>query len=351
MSLDNPAPGLRRSIVFSTDALEPIIELAQHAERRGFSRVWTTEYPHRDAVIRSLAIAMNTQTIEIGTGVAYAFARLPLAMAAMTADVQRLSAGRFALGVSAGTRGVRRWFGADFEPPAAALTAYVTSLREAWARNGELAVTPPVFGAALGPVMGRRVAETFDGVLLHPLALARVHLRERLLPAVAKGTGTRGDAVSLVAWCITSVDLDAARARARARAQLAFYFSTPSYASVSDGTDWNDIPHLVQTAFLAGDRKALWTELGALIPDRVVDELTLSGTPSDVAARAVVLERELAELGITEVAFAAAGADMTSAEFTSSCDNIITALAVAPVSEPSPAGVSLTQPEVAGVNV
>src|SRR5262249_32706857 len=93
---------LRRSIVFATDALDPVIELAQNAEKAGFQRVWTTEYPHRDAVLRALAIALRTKSIGVGTGIAYAFTRLPLAMAAMSADVQRLSGGRFTLGVGAG---------------------------------------------------------------------------------------------------------------------------------------------------------------------------------------------------------------------------------------------------------
>jgi len=327
MPPEHSRPAMRRSIVFATDALEPVIELAQQAEKAGFDRVWTTEYQHRDAVIRALAIALRTESIEVGTGVAYAFARLPLAMAAMSADVQRLSGGRFGLGITAGTRGVRRWFGADFDPPAPALVSYVNSLREAWTHNADLPSPPPVFAAALNPIMGKHAAANFDGVLLHPLALGRTHLRERLLPALAHGSTSSGRSPQMIAWCIASVDADEDRARERARAQLAFYFSTPSYRTVAEGTHWEHIPPAVQEAFRAADSQSQWKQLGAVIPDAVVDELTLAGTPASVARRAADLERELAGLGIAEVAFAVAGADVAAAEFTASCEQIVHALA------------------------
>jgi alkanesulfonate monooxygenase SsuD/methylene tetrahydromethanopterin reductase-like flavin-dependent oxidoreductase (luciferase family) len=323
-----PDGGLPRGIVFSTDVLEPLLGLASRAEAAGFSRVWTTEYPHRDAVIRALAIGMNTERIGIGTGISYAFSRSALAMASMTADVQRLTDGRFALGLGPGTRGVRRWYDADFEPPAEKLIGFAEDLRTAWQRNVDLPTPPPLYASALGPVIGRRVAATFDGILLHPIAVSRAHLHERLLPAIRAGAIDR-PAPHVVAWCITSVDSDEERARDRARSQLAFYFSTPSYASVAVGTSWAAVPSLVQQAFLA-DRKRPWSELAPLIPDDMLDDLTLAGTPSSVGARAASLSEQLADAGVSEIAFAAAGADVDADEFESSCADIVDALAPQP---------------------
>ncbi|WP_347591128.1 LLM class flavin-dependent oxidoreductase [Acrocarpospora sp. B8E8] len=325
---------LRRGLVFATAELDPLGDLARQAEAAGFQRVWTTEYPHRDAVVRALAVALRTETIEIGTGIAYAFARVPLAMAAMAADVQRLSGGRFSLGLSPGTRGVRRWFGADFEPPAPALVAYAAALRAAWSQNEDLAgPPPPVLGAALNPVMGRHVAAHLDGVLLHPLAIARRHLVERLLPAVAEGSSARaGRPPKVIAWCVTSIDHDEEVARARARAQLAFYFSTPSYRTVAAGTGWEHIPAEVQRGFKAVGGS--WARLGELIPDSVVDELTVSGTPATAARRVRRLERELGDLGVTEIAFQTVGAEVGGAAFVASCQQIIHSLAPGATGEP-----------------
>jgi alkanesulfonate monooxygenase SsuD/methylene tetrahydromethanopterin reductase-like flavin-dependent oxidoreductase (luciferase family) len=315
---------LPRSIVFSTDLLEPLINLSLRAEAAGFHRVWTTEYPHRDAIVRALAIALRTERIRVATGISYAFSRSSLALASMAADVQRLAGGRFALGLGPGTRGVRRWYDADFDPPAAKLLGCADAVRQAWRRNPHLADPPPLYASALGATIGRRVASTFDGVLLHPLALSPTHLHERLLPAIRQGAGDR-KTPHIVAWCITSVDAEEERARHRARSQLAFYFSTPSYATVAEGTSWEDVPARVREAFRI-DPSRKWGDLARLIPDKMLDDLTLSGTRADVAAKSAALAQDLSQAGVAEIAFAAAGADVGLDEFRHSCGQVIEAL-------------------------
>lgn len=316
---------LRRSLVFATDELEPLAALARRAEEAGLDRVWTTEYVGRDAVARALAVALATERIGVATGIAYAFTRLPLAMAATAADVGKLSGGRFGLGLSSGTRGVRRWYGAEdkFGRPGPDMAAYAGALREAWERMGE-AEPPPVYGAVLNPIMTRHVARSCDGALLHALALSRTHLRERVLPALDKGLDRREDdsPFEVAAWVITSIDADEERARENARRQLAFYLSTPSYRTVAEGTSWEGVAAAVREAFDASDRKAAWGELSHLVPDEVVDELTISGSPATARAAADALEAELAEAGITELVFQTAGADVAAAELISNCEQI-----------------------------
>jgi alkanesulfonate monooxygenase SsuD/methylene tetrahydromethanopterin reductase-like flavin-dependent oxidoreductase (luciferase family) len=318
----------RRSLVFATEALEALPELARRAERAGLHRVWTTEYLHRDAVARALAVALGTERIGVGTGIAYAFTRLPLAMAALAADVQRLAGGRFALGISSGTRGVRRWYGTEFEPPARRIAAYADALREAWSRDAGLDRPPPILAASLNPVMTRWAAQSCDGVLLHALAIGRLHLHERVLPAFARGRENRegGGPLELAAWCITSIDEDEERARSLARRQLAFYFSTPSYASVAAGTVWEGVPGAVRAAFEQGGRTARWSELAALVSDAVVDELTISGTPASARERADALGAELAGLGVTELVFQTVGAEVPDEEVVANCEQIIDVL-------------------------
>lgn len=320
---------LPRSIVFATDALEPLGDLAREAEAAGLHRVWTTEYVGRDAVARALAIALGTTRIQVATGVAYAFTRAPLAMSALAADVHRLSGGRFALGLGSGTRGVRRWFDADFEPPARRMAAYADALRAGWERQG-LASPPPVYAAGLNPVMVRWVAGSCDGVLLHALALSRAHLAERVLPAIERGTELRGARPHVAMWCVTAVAEDPEHARDLARRQLAFYLSTPTYASVAEGTSWSELPGAVRAAFDDSGRTASWRELGRLIPDEVVDELALAGTAQDVARDLRRLEGELAALGIDEVVLQTAGAGATDDELVESCRGIVRAAGRSP---------------------
>jgi len=324
------APGSARSVVFATDALDPLVGLARMAEAAGFDRVWTTEYPGRDAVARALAVALGTDRIGVGTGIAYAFTRPPLAMAGLAADVQRLSGGRFALGVGAGTRGVRRWYGAEFDPPAPRLASYVAGLAEAWQGWPDMGGgrAPEVFAAGLQPVMVATAVRHCAGVLLHPLAMVRRHLRERVVPALRRGAAERTapGAVQVAAWCVTSVDDDGDRARARAAAQLAFYLSTPSYGPVLAGTGWEPVADAVRAAFEGSGRRAPWSQLAALVPRSLVEEATIAGRPDDVERRAAAVESELAALGVTELVFQTVGADLPDADVAGNCRRIIETL-------------------------
>ncbi|MCW2795695.1 LLM class flavin-dependent oxidoreductase [Nocardioides sp.] len=327
MTREPRTPSLRRSVVFATEALEPVLELAYQAEVSGFDRVWTTEYVGRDAIARALAIAMRTSTIEVGTGVAYAFTRLPLAMAALASDVQRLSRGRFGLGITPGTKGVRRWFGAEFDPPAPKLVEYIAELRRIWATDPSYGVAPPqVYAPAFNPIMTRHAATVCDGLLLHPLAAGQTHLTERVLPAVARGSVDRTDPATLVAWQVTSIHDDEDVARERARAQLAFYFSTPSYSPVVEGTPWEAEPARIQEAFRASDGDVSWRRIGALLPDDMVDEFALAGTPSSVRERLELLEKRLLSQGVSEIGFQTVGADLSDDEAAENCGLIIETL-------------------------
>jgi alkanesulfonate monooxygenase SsuD/methylene tetrahydromethanopterin reductase-like flavin-dependent oxidoreductase (luciferase family) len=319
-------------VVFANDLLEPLVPLARAAEDAGFHRVWTTEYLGRDAVARALAIGLATERIGVGTGIAYAFTRPSLAMAALAADVQRLLAGRFTLGLGTGTRGVRRWYGAQFDPPATRFAEYVGELRGAWERSAEPGhpERPPVYGAGLNSAMIRAVARSSEGLVLHPVAIARKHLHERVLPALDAGRAGRPDdlprACRLAVWCVTSIEADGELARSNARRQLAFYFSTPSYKPVLEGGPWASVPDAVQAAFAAAGPDVDWRALEPLIPDELVDELTLTGTPGEVAARAAELEQELATAGVDELVFQTVGVDLTAEESVRQCEAIIRSL-------------------------
>jgi alkanesulfonate monooxygenase SsuD/methylene tetrahydromethanopterin reductase-like flavin-dependent oxidoreductase (luciferase family) len=323
---------MRRALVFATEALEPLVGLARDAERAGFDRVWTTEYLQRDAVARALAIALGTDTIGVGTGIAYAFTRLPVAMAALAADVQRLAEGRFALGLGTGTRGVRRWYGAEFDPPARQFAAYADELRKTWAGMPGLADTgaPPIFGAGLNPVMTRTAVRAGDGVLLHPLALVRTHLQERLLPAIRKGCQDREAGTFVAVWAITSIAADEEVAREHARRQVAFYLSTPSYGSVVEGTPWASVAGSIRDAFDGSGRRATWDELAPLVPDSLIDEIALVGTPETVAGKATLLEEELRSHGIDELVFQTVGAGLDEEEVVHNCAEIIAVLGRSP---------------------
>jgi alkanesulfonate monooxygenase SsuD/methylene tetrahydromethanopterin reductase-like flavin-dependent oxidoreductase (luciferase family) len=323
---------MRRALVFATDQLEPLPELARRAEAAGFDRLWTTEYRGRDAVARAIAVALATERIEVGTGIAYAFTRPPLAMAALAGDAQRLAGGRFGLGLGAGTKGIRRQYGVEgWDRPAPDLAEYVAELRAAFAEDPLPGAPPPILGAAMNAAMTRSVAATCDGALLHAIALTRVHLQERLVPALREGIERRADAdlarpFELAAWCVTAIDDDAEAARERARVQVAFYLATPSFAPVTAGAAWEDAAIEVRAAFAASERRAPWRDLARHVPDEAVDELAIWGTPEDARAKAAALEAELGPLGVDELVFQPPGAEADASGLVAECSKILAAL-------------------------
>src|SRR5579885_2489628 len=71
---------------------------AARLEELGFAGFWTTESRH-DPYLPLVAAALATSRIELGTSIATAFTRSPWVTAQLAWDLQRLSRGRFLLGL------------------------------------------------------------------------------------------------------------------------------------------------------------------------------------------------------------------------------------------------------------
>lgn len=349
---------MHRSIVFGTDAFEGLVPVSQAAERAGFYRLWTTEYTNRDAVLRAAMIANATSTIRVATGIAYAFSRAPLAMAALAADAFMLSGGRFALGLGAGTRGMRtRWYETEFDHPAPRLAEYVDLLRASWAAGQGLkfegrfynldipAFTAghdpetlsglDVYGSGLNEIMLRHAARTCDGVGMHPMSAVPHFLESVSGPAVEEGWRQGGRTSGRLAiWLVSSIDDDEAIARQRAKASLAFYFSTPSYASVVAETDWEQPVTRIRETFR--EYGTDWARLIPLVPEDMVDVLTLSGTPTQVRNRLPAFEERFAKAGADELVFQTVGTGLTDDEAMRNCRRLVDVLAPDTSNNPSP---------------
>jgi 5,10-methylenetetrahydromethanopterin reductase len=315
---------VNRSLVYATEVWGPeMIDVARTAERNGFHRLWTTERPGRDGLLRAAELALATERIGVGTGIVFAFTRNPVGMAGAAAELRRMSGGRFVLGLGTGTRGVRsRWYGESFEHPAPRLAEYADLVRallrpreETLAFHGEYyqveipgfemgsqtAEPVPVYGSGLNPTMLRIMARRCDGVAVHPLAGAPAYLAEVSGPALATGSEQGGRRLNAAAWLLVAVDADAERAHRMARRELAFYFSTPSYRAVAETCGWGDAAEALRAEFrrVGGD----WDAVGRLVPQEMIDGLCPSGTPDDVAKLVDRRIETLAEHGIEEVVF------------------------------------------------
>jgi alkanesulfonate monooxygenase SsuD/methylene tetrahydromethanopterin reductase-like flavin-dependent oxidoreductase (luciferase family) len=312
---------VQRSLVFASSHWEPLPVLASEAEQAGLYRVWTTEGPRRDALVRATALLSATKTIRVGTGVVLAFQRSPIATGMAAADLSALSGGRFTLGLSPGSRGVRRAHG---EPDIASVGTwfreYVAVVRLACdtsasrihyegeyfradvpsARMAEVgSVQPPeIYGGGLNPAMLRNVGRACDGLALLSIGCAAPYLEEVAMPAWR--VGAAGTARDAAAWCITSIDDDLERARAEAKRQLAFYFSTPSYRAPAVAAGFGQAVANIQELFRSAGSPA-WQRLAEAVPDPMVDAFTVTATPHDAPELLARWEERLSAAGVTEI--------------------------------------------------
>lgn len=287
---------------------EKIAALARSAEGRSVGGLFVAEAAHDPFIALALA-AVATERIELGTSVAVAFARTPMELAYSAYDLQRLSAGRFILGLGSQIKPhITRRFAMPWSQPADRMREYVEALRAIWhswqtgtplAFEGEFyqhTLMPPLFSpgplavpsprvwvAAVGPRMVEVAGAVGDGIICHPL-LSRAYLAEVLAPAVRSSRAAAGraeepfefSALVMVATGRTEEDLRAAVAGVRH--QIGFYASTPAYAPVLEHHGWGDL-HAEAHALTKANR---WADLAGLVDDEVLHTFAVVGELDEV---------------------------------------------------------------------
>jgi probable F420-dependent oxidoreductase len=279
------------------------------AEAAGYDGIWAAE-TNLDPFLTLLLAAEHTESIQLGTGIAVAFARNPMTLAQSAHDLQRYSGGRFLLGLGSQIKPhIVRRFSMEWSRPAARMREMVLALRAIWATwndgadlafEGEFYThtlmtpffTPPasehgapeVWLAAVGPKMTHVAGEVADGLLAHGFTTAE-YMRDVTLPALDEGATasgrTRADVgISLPAFVVTGVDEESTVAAAKGvRGQIAFYGSTPAYQGVLAHHGWGDLHGELNTL----SKQKRWTEMGDLIDDDVLDAFAVVAEPDQVA--------------------------------------------------------------------
>ncbi|MGH2627063.1 MAG: LLM class flavin-dependent oxidoreductase [Anaerolineales bacterium] len=128
---------MKKSLVCIASRIDDGVALAREAEAAGFDAIWATEFHNRDVYTWMTAMGLATSRIAIGSGIAYAFARPPVLVAAAAADVDEVTNGRAILGLGTGTqRKNESWYGLPFEKPASRMREAVEVIRATWAAAG-----------------------------------------------------------------------------------------------------------------------------------------------------------------------------------------------------------------------
>ncbi|HEV2886912.1 MAG TPA: LLM class flavin-dependent oxidoreductase, partial [Jatrophihabitans sp.] len=222
------------------------IEAAAWAERAGSPSFWTSEYSNRSALTTLAAAACSTAGIRLGSSIAWAFARTPLALATELRSINELAPGRVRLGLGTGNPQILRdWLNVETASPIARLTELVGLLRELWqlderevdhagehfrcriARDESLPPMPriPILLAGGRAAMVRAAGRIADGLIGNPLS-SRDYVTNVVRPLLAEGASRRSDSGGvppITGLILTCVSDDAAAARRTVALQLAVY--------------------------------------------------------------------------------------------------------------------------------
>jgi probable F420-dependent oxidoreductase len=251
------------------------------------------------------AAAAVTTRVKLASGIALAFTRSPFETALAAMDMDRISGGRFVLGLGAS---VRSWsegfFGMPYGKPLEHLREVVEIIRmvNRECHTGQLKgyegkyhqhdfselqpPAPPVrtdipiwIAALRGPLISL-AAEIADGVIGHPIWsidwLTR-SVPEPLARGLKRGGKQRSE-IELNSWLFVAISSDKAEAINDARPTVAFYGGIAQYEEYFAAHGFRDEARGLQEAVQHGDY------LGAahLVPDRMAEAFVVCGAPDEV---------------------------------------------------------------------
>ena len=289
---------------FMTFDLREIPTYSRRAEELGVGALWSAETKH-DPFLPLAVAAANTRSIQLGTAIAVAFPRSPMILAHTAWDLQKVSGGRFVLGLGTQVKAHNlRRFSVAWEPPGPRLREVVLALRaiwEGWQTGAPLnfrgqsyrfdLMTPffnpgpiehpriPVYIAAVNPYMAQMAGEICDGLHVHSFHSPK-YLREVIRPAVEVGLGKSGRshknftfrASTMVVVGDNAEELD--RNKRAVKQQIAFYASTRTYQAVLAVHGLDHLVPQLHAKSLEGD----WQGMAELISDETLDHFAVTAT-------------------------------------------------------------------------
>lgn len=304
--------------------LDAMGTFAQRVEAMGYDGLFVPDAVHDGLLLAGQALA-STSRLRVGISVLVAFPRSPMNVALAAWDLQRMSGGRFELGLGTQIKqNIEDRYSARWLPPAAGMREYVGALRAIFSSFqtreplnfvGEYyrftrlqpffnpgpidAPGVPVMLGAVGPKMLNLVGEAADGMHTHPTNTSARYLREAILPQVAAGSARRDPSLRAPLICANELvasgpdDATVKAEKERFRGMLAFLFSTPAYWPSLELFGWQDVGERL----LQMTREGRWKEMSAMLSDTVLDEFLVSGRfeelPEKLATRFIGLVQRI----------------------------------------------------------
>jgi probable F420-dependent oxidoreductase len=265
----------------------------------GFTDVWSSEAGAHDAFTPLALTAAWTPKLRLGQAVIPVYTRGPALLAQSIATLCEAAPGRVAVGIGTSSNViVQRWNDIPFEQPyrrtrdtirflrAALSGEKVTEEYETFKVDGfrlgvRVAEQPPILVGALREGMLRLAGREGDGAIVNWLSAEDVR---KVAPIVGEGKE-----VAARIFVMPSEDREAVRHLGTRL--IAEYLNVPVYAAFHEWIGRGEALRDMWAAWREGDRK----RATASIPDEVIDDLIVHGSPEECAAHV----RRYAANGVT----------------------------------------------------
>lgn len=243
-----------------------ILELAQEAERRGFTGIACPSLG--GAMGLCVSLAHVTSTIRFWTSIQPIYLAHPAETASVAGHIHEVSGGRFSLGLGVSHGPVHERLHVDVGRPLADIRAYVDVIRGATGAGEQ----PPIILATLRDRMLDLSVEIAEGAVWANAARSHMQAQLKRVPADKRDSFFVGNMIPTV------IDEDRAAANAIHRRTLTGYVSLPNYRNYWKQAGYVEEMEGIEAALAAGERD----KLPSLMPDRWLQDCTLAGTAADI---------------------------------------------------------------------
>jgi 5,10-methylenetetrahydromethanopterin reductase len=277
-------------------------EFASKAENYGLDYFWVADenpaYPFRDVMVNLAAAALKTQRIKLGSNICPVYTRHPALLAVAMQSLSEMSNGRAILGIGPGgsmtlpALGIPTW-----KHPLRAMREATDILRRLFAgeevtfesdifkvdrvklfSSGHAPV--PIYYGVRGPKMLELAAELADGLLIQTSPSYFAFELECINRGLAKAHRAR-ERLDIGSLGPFAVDNDGEYARELVKPALTYQVpDSPMVMREKIGVSEEETRRLRETRLNQGAEAAI-----KLITKRMIDEMTVAGTPEQVTEK------------------------------------------------------------------
>lgn len=293
--------------------IESLIRVGIRTEQAGFDSVWAADHllmiptgivPDVWPILS--AIAVQTKRVELGTCVSDPHRRHPAVFAQMVATVDQISGGRVTVGLGPGEAMNVEQFGIPWDKPVSRMVEFTEIIRNLWLKESVsykgrfwelkdalLQIKPvrnpvPIYFGANGKRTRQLTGEMADGWLPTSQSpkLYKKHLDEIKIAAERAGRSLDNFEPGLYIYVAVAENYeDAVNQLKKIKPQIAFFPKLIKEAGYDVEIPNHLSENLYSEILLTKEGLGLYEEFSKYIPDEVVEDFSIVGTPEDCLAK------------------------------------------------------------------